>query len=183
LDQKTLVMPDDAPRPPAHLTLALGHAASGKSAWAEAETALGGGDLVYLATARVWDDEIARKVDAHARRRGSRWAVLEEETDLPTACAARAEGEAVLIDCATMWLTNLTMDGRPWEEAAEAWIAAMGASPARFVVVSNDVGGGVVPDNALARRFQRDQGLLNQRLATAADQVVLVTAGLAQRLK
>jgi adenosylcobinamide kinase/adenosylcobinamide-phosphate guanylyltransferase len=176
-------MPDDALRDPAHLTLTLGHAASGKSAWAEAETARGADALVYVATARIWDDEIAGKVRRHARRRGSTWSLVEAETDLSAACADRRAGEAVLIDCATMWLTNLAMDDRPWEAAAEAWIAAMAASQARFVVVSNDVGGGIVPENALARRFQRDQGLLNQRLAAAAGRVVLVTAGLAQVLK
>jgi adenosylcobinamide kinase/adenosylcobinamide-phosphate guanylyltransferase len=83
-----------------------------------------------------------------------------------------------------MWLTDLVLSGRDWRPPAEAWIAAMTAhEAARFTVVSNDVGGGVTPENALARRFQRDQGALNQRLAEAADRVVLVTAGLAQVLK
>ncbi|MEM7642841.1 MAG: bifunctional adenosylcobinamide kinase/adenosylcobinamide-phosphate guanylyltransferase [Pseudomonadota bacterium] len=164
-------------------TLVLGHAASGKSAWAEAAAAANNLKLIYIATSRLWDDEMAAKARDHAARRGPDWAVVEEPVDLAGACAARAEGEIVLIDCATMWLTNLVMDEVDWAPATDAWIAAMAASPARFVVVSNDVGGGVTPDNALARRFQRAQGALNQRLAVAADRVVLVTAGLAQILK
>ena len=144
-----------------------------------------GGPLTYLATARIWDGETAAKVRDHAARRGSDWTLREVETDLAGACADMSG--TVLIDCATMWLTNLTMDAGAadpdWRTPAEAWIAAMAASPARFVVVSNEVGGGITPDNALARRFQKAQGLLNQRLAAAADRVVLVTAGLPMRLK
>lgn len=139
--------------------------------------------LTYVATARLGDAEMAAKARDHAARRGSEWALVEEPVDLARACAACAEGEAVLIDCATMWLTNLLMDEVDWAPFARAWIAAMAASSARFVVVSNDVGGGVTPDNALARRFQRAQGALNQQLAAAADRVVLVTAGLSQVLK
>ncbi|CUH27715.1 Adenosylcobinamide kinase [Jannaschia seosinensis] len=164
------------------ITLALGHAASGKSLWAEREAARSGGALHYVATARVWDTEMQGKVAAHAARRGADWTLVEEPLDLARVAAAADEG-TVLIDCATMWLTNLMMEERGWREPAEAWIAAMRAAPARFVVVSNDVGGGVTPDNAMARAFQRDQGALNQRLAEVADRVVLVTAGLAQVLK
>ncbi|MEM7491302.1 MAG: bifunctional adenosylcobinamide kinase/adenosylcobinamide-phosphate guanylyltransferase [Pseudomonadota bacterium] len=161
----------------------MGHAASGKSAWAEAAVTASGLGRVYVATARLWDEEMAEKARAHADRRGTGWTLVETPVDLAATCAARTAGEAVLIDCATMWLTNLVMDDVPWETPAADWIAAMVASEARFVIVSNDVGGGVTPDNALARRFQRAQGALNQRLAAVADRVVLVTAGLHQVLK
>ncbi|WP_299838289.1 bifunctional adenosylcobinamide kinase/adenosylcobinamide-phosphate guanylyltransferase [uncultured Jannaschia sp.] len=163
--------------------LVLGHAASGKSVWAEAETLRQAGDPVYVATARVLDAEMRAKVDQHAARRGLDWTLIEAPTELAATCARAGAGQVLLVDCATMWLTNLMMDAADWEAPAEAWIAAMAASPARFVVVSNDVGGGVTPDNPLARRFQRAQGALNQRLADAMDAVVLVTAGLPQRLK
>lgn len=166
-----------------HLTFALGHAASGKSAWAETEVLRMGGAPVYVATARAWDDEMRAKVAAHAARRGSDWRLVEAETELAAICAGAAANEVLLVDCATMWLTNLMMDERAWEPAAEAWLAAMRDGAARVVVVSNDVGGGVTPDNAMARGFQRMQGALNQRLAAAADRVVLVTAGLPQVLK
>ena len=164
------------------LTVVLGHAASGKSAWAErmVEARPGGRSMTYVATARILDAEMAAKVERHtARRRG--WDTLEAQTDLAAAC--RGRDGTVLIDCATMWLTNLAMDGTPWEDPLAAWIAAMRTAPARFWVVSNDVGGGVTPDNAMARAFQRMQGEANQRLAAAADHVVLVTAGLPQWLK
>jgi adenosylcobinamide kinase/adenosylcobinamide-phosphate guanylyltransferase len=163
------------------LTLVLGHAGSGKSLWAEGEVQRLGGDLTYIATARLWDDEIHAKRDAHAARRGDDWTLVEEPIDLAGVCGGLSG--AVLIDCATMWLTNHVMDEADWQAGFGRWLAAMRAAPARFVVVSNDVGGGITPDNAMARAFQADQGALNQRLAAEADHVVLVTAGLPQVLK
>lgn len=165
------------------ITLVLGHAASGKSLWAEREVLRRGGPMIYVATARVGDAEMRAKVRAHADRRGPEWTLIEAPDDLEAVCADRAAGDMVLIDCATLWLTNRMMDDDDWQALANEWISAMKAAPARFVVVSNDVGGGVTPDNAMARRFQRMQGDLNQRLAAAADAVYLVTAGLPQRLK
>lgn len=172
--------------PPRDNVLVIGHAASGKSAWAEAEARRLAGPtraLVYVATAEALDAEMGRKVAVHAARRGAGWTLVETPSDLAAACAGRVAGEVVLVDCATMWLTGHAMAERDWREPAEAWIEAMAASQARFVVVTNDVGGGVVPGNAMARAFQRDQGLLNQRLAAALPRVVSVTAGLAARLK
>ena len=164
----------------------MGHAASGKSEWAEREVRAAaraeGRRPTYLATARAGDREVAVKVAAHAARRGDEWDLVEEPVDL-TSAAAALDGP-VLIDCLTMWLTNMLPDGDRWEENAQAWLDKMAdADSARFWLVSNDVGGGVTPANALARRFQRMQGLLNQRVAARADRVVLVTAGLAQELK
>ena len=166
-----------------NLTLVLGHAASGKSAWAEAEALRRDGAAIYVATAQAGDGEMRAKIARHATRRGPEWSLVEEPFDLASVCAAARPGDTVLIDCATLWLTNLAMERRDWEPEAETWIDAMAASGARFVVVSNDVGGGVTPDNAMARAFQRAQGALNQRLAVTATRVVLVTAGLPQVLK
>lgn len=165
--------------------LVIGHAASGKSAWAEAEVlrAVTNARPIYVATARGDDIEMRAKISAHAARRGAEWSLIEAPEDLAATCAARAAEEVVLIDCATMWLANLTMGGDGWQVPAEAWIAAMAASPARFVVVTNDVGGGIVPANAMARAFQHAQGALNQRLAAAIAGVVTVTAGLPLWLK
>ncbi|WP_308917709.1 bifunctional adenosylcobinamide kinase/adenosylcobinamide-phosphate guanylyltransferase [Jannaschia sp. LMIT008] len=162
-------------------TLVLGHAASGKSVWAERVARRAGGPVTYVATARVGDDEMAAKVARHAARRDADWTLVEAPADLATPCAA-ATG-IVLIDCMTMWLTNTMMDDAPWEPSLTRMVEAMTTAQARFLVVSNDVGGGITPDNALARRFQREQGALNQRLAAACDRVVLVTAGLGQVLK
>jgi adenosylcobinamide kinase/adenosylcobinamide-phosphate guanylyltransferase len=165
------------------LFVILGHAGSGKSRVAEAEVLGRGGRPVYVATAQAWDDEMRAKVAEHAARRGPEWRLVERPADLAAACAGAAAGEEWLIDCATMWLTERVLADAPWEAEAEAWIAAMRGAAGRFVVVSNDVGGGVTPDNALARRFQRAQGALNRRLAAAAGRVALVTAGLSQVLK
>lgn len=163
--------------------LVLGHASSGKSLWAEAEIEKSRGAKKYVATARILDSEMRRKVDVHAARRGPDWTLVEAPDDLARVCAGFGAGDGVLVDCATMWLTNRLMDDDDWQAPAEAWFSAMRSSPARFVVVSNDVGGGVTPDNAMARHFQRMQGDFNRRLAALAEGVVLVTAGLPQRLK
>ena len=163
------------------LTLVLGHAASGKSAWAERDVLGHAGTATYVATAQAFDGEMADKIAAHAARRGPAWTTAEAPLD-PAAAVAAAPG-AVLLDCATLWLTNLILTERDWIPAADALLAACAAAAGPVWVVSNDVGGGVTPDNALARRFQRAQGTLNQRLAAAADRVVWVTAGLPSVLK
>jgi adenosylcobinamide kinase/adenosylcobinamide-phosphate guanylyltransferase len=163
------------------ITLVLGHAASGKSAYAEAATLAETGHAAYVATAALRDEEMRAKARAHAARRGPAWTLVEQPQDLAATCAGLTG--PVLIDCATLWLTPLVIEDRDWHAAAAAWIAAMRAAEATFHVVSNDVGGGVTPENALARRFQRAQGALNRMLAAEADRVVLVTAGLPQVLK
>lgn len=165
------------------LTLVLGHAASGKSRAAEALVEAAGASRLYVATARAWDPdddgEMRAKIAAHAARRGPGWRTVEAPEAI--ADAVRGVADPILVDCATMWLAN--REGAPWEDAAERWIAAARDAPGPAVVVSNDVGGGIVPANAMARAFQREQGALNQRLAEAADRVALVTAGLVQWLK
>lgn len=163
--------------------LVLGHASSGKSLWAEEEIANSRGAKKYIATARILDPEMRRKVDLHAARRGPDWTLIEAPDDLAAACTGFGAGDSVLIDCATMWLTNRLMDNEDWQTPANAWFSTMQRSPARFVIVSNDVGGGVTPDNAMARQFQRMQGDFNRHLASLTQGVVLVTAGLPQRLK
>ena len=162
----------------------LGHSASGKSAFAEALVETSSDIRIYFATARAWDDEMRAKIARHAARRAAGWSTVEVPEALGDMLDDVGEGAAVLIDCATMWLVNVSGDeGAPWQDAADRWIAAARACRSPVTIVSNDVGGGVVPANAMARRFQRDQGLLNQRLAAAADRVALVTAGLPQWLK
>nr|WP_238941401.1 bifunctional adenosylcobinamide kinase/adenosylcobinamide-phosphate guanylyltransferase [Jannaschia sp. Os4] len=164
--------------------MVLGHSASGKSAYAEALVEASSDTRTYLATARAWDDEMRAKIARHAARRGPDWRTVEVPEALADALDDIGPGGAVLLDCATMWLLNVTGDaGGAWQDAADAWIAAATACRSPVTIVSNDVGGGVVPANAMARRFQRDQGLLNQRLAARADRVALVTAGLPQWLK
>ena len=165
------------------LTLVLGGAASGKSAFAEALCVASGQARTYIATARIWDDEMAAKVARHVAQRGDGWKTISAQTDLASAIAGLSPADVALVDCVTMWLTNLMMDGADLDAAREEFDSALAASPAPMILVSNDVGGGIVPDNALARRFQNEQGRLNQHLVARAKLVVMVTAGLPMVLK
>lgn len=165
------------------LTLILGGAASGKSAHAEALVTATGKARVYLATAEAHDAEMAEKLELHRKRRGPDWRTVEAPRDLRPALAAAGADEVVLLDCATMWLSNLLLAGSDLSPAAQDLIDALNNCAAPVVVVSNEVGLSVVPDNALGRRFQTAQGRLNQTLAARADVVINVIAGLPQVLK
>ncbi len=164
-------------------TLVLGGAASGKSAWAEAFLENDGRPMVYLATGRILDDEVAQKVAVHKMRRDARWRTIEAPLDLTPALAGVTGDECVLIDCATMWLSNHMMEGSDLVPAREALLTALRGCAAPWVIVSNEVGHGIVPDNALARQFREAQGRLNIALAQEAALVVQVTAGLPMVLK
>ena len=173
---------DHAPLPP--FTLVIGAAASGKSAFAERLVLETGRSPVYIATAEIRDAEIAARVAQHqALREGRGWRNIEEPLDLPAALANLAAGEAVLIDCATLWLTNLLLSDADIAGAEAALWSALTAAPGPVVIVSNEVGAGIVPDNALARRFRDIQGGFNRRAAARADLVVTVIAGLPLTLK
>ncbi|QJF50043.1 bifunctional adenosylcobinamide kinase/adenosylcobinamide-phosphate guanylyltransferase [Roseobacter ponti] len=165
------------------LTFVLGGAASGKSVWAENYLLSSRLDPVYLATSRAFDDEIKSRIKVHQSRRSDQWRTLEHETDLGPGLQTVAESEAVLIDCATMWLTNHLMDDSDTSRARSGLLSDIAACRGPVVVVSNEVGHGIVPENALARHFRDLQGRLNIALAEQADVVVLVTAGLPQVLK
>ncbi len=173
----------------AGLTLVLGGAASGKSAHAEGlvrqMAAAAGAVPVYLATAEAHDADMAARIRRHrARRQG--WQTREAPHDLPAALTAVPAGTPCLVDCLTLWLTNRLLadaDLAGDEEALFAALAARSAKGGRTVLVSNEVGQGIVPENALARRFREAQGRLNQRIAARAERVILVTAGLPLALK
>jgi adenosylcobinamide kinase/adenosylcobinamide-phosphate guanylyltransferase len=165
------------------LTLVIGGAASGKSAWAEGFVESFGLPKVYVATAQAFDAEMTAKISAHKSLRGPGWETRETPlipgdalTDLPA-------DRAVLIDCATMWLSNVMLAEADPAHATDDLLSALGACPARIVIVTNEVGQGIVPDNALARRFREAQGRLNIRLAAQAGRVVQVVAGLPNLLK
>ena len=170
----------------AKFVLVLGGARSGKSEFAESIVEAAPGPLVYLATARGGDDEMARRIEDHKKRRGDRWTSIEEERE-----AARALGEAdgtdaVLVDCITLLVSNLmgadvTDDGILEEVSSLALACA--SREGLTVVVSNEVGQGIVPDNELARRFRDVHGRANRKLAAAASDVYLVTAGIGQKIK
>lgn len=164
--------------------IVLGAAASGKSSFAESIIRAEGRRPVYVATAEAHDGEMAAKIAAHRQRRaGQGWRTVEAPLEPAAAVAAATSDEAVLIDCATLWLSNLMLAGRAWEAEADRLLAAIVAAPVPVVVVTNEVGAGVVPETPLGRRFRAAQGQLNQRLAAAADLVVLVVAGLPLALK
>ncbi|WP_341366975.1 bifunctional adenosylcobinamide kinase/adenosylcobinamide-phosphate guanylyltransferase [Yoonia sp. BS5-3] len=165
------------------LSLVLGGAASGKSAYAENLIHRMGLDPVYIATAQVFDDEMAQKVDRHQAQRGPGWHTIEEPIAVAAALKPLSSGQAVLIDCATLWLTNLILGEHDVAAKSEELLAALGACESPVVVVSNEVGMGIVPDNALSRHFRNAQGLLNQKIAAQADHVVNVIAGLPMMLK
>lgn len=165
------------------LTVVLGGAASGKSSFAETLTKGAGRSLIYFATAQVFDEEMRAKVSRHKVMRGEKWHTIEEPLEVGAALAKVDANKAVLLDCATMWLSNHLIAENDISKAESALFGGLAQCPAPVIVVSNEVGHSVVPENALARRFQQAQGELNQKLAAEADLVVNVIAGLPQVLK
>ena len=165
------------------LSLVLGGANSGKSGFAETLVTATGRPRVYIATAQAFDAEMAEKIAAHRIARGPDWRTVEAPLDPCPALRSAEAGEVVLLDCVTLWLSNLMLAGADLAEAETALIEALAACPAPVVVVSNEVGQGVVPDTSLGRRFRGAQGRLNQRLAAEAGLAVLVVAGLPLVLK
>jgi len=170
------------------VVLVTGGARSGKSRFSE--TRLGelapGGPWLYVATAEAReDDEMKVRIARHQSRRGAAWRTVEAARDV--AAVLGAPGAAgVLVDCVTLWLTNLLLDGATDEAllaAADTLGAAARACPVPVVLVTNEVGAGIVPEHPLGRRFRDLAGLVNQRLAAAADEVVLVACGLSVRLR
>ena len=168
-------------------TLVLGGARSGKSAFAqgaaEALAAETGGRLVMVATAQAFDSEMAGRIARHRQDRGPAWTTLEAPLDIADALEPLGANDIVVVDCLTLWLSNLMLDERDLATAAAGLVEAAGRFPGALWLVSNEVGFGIVPDNALARRFRDEAGRLHQALAQAADAVALVVAGLTLRLK
>jgi adenosylcobinamide kinase/adenosylcobinamide-phosphate guanylyltransferase len=162
----------------AQLTLVLGGARSGKSRYAEGLIAALLPPWIYIATAEPGDAEMAERIALHRSRRGGGWQTIEAPHDLTAALATAAAGAPVLVDCVTLWLSNRMLADADMEAEVAGLEAALDGRRSPAVLVSNEVGSGIVPDNALARRFRDLQGRLNQRLAARADRVVLVVAGL-----
>ncbi|WP_199725291.1 bifunctional adenosylcobinamide kinase/adenosylcobinamide-phosphate guanylyltransferase [Gemmobacter lutimaris] len=165
------------------LSIVLGGARSGKSRFAERLVTGTGRPRVYIATAEAWDDEMRDRIATHRNDRGADWQTMEAPHDLPDALAKVPAEAVVLVDCATLWLTNRMLAEADLAAEAARLVTALAACPAPVVVVSNEVGWSIVPENALARRFRDEQGRLNQRLAEEAGLVVAVIAGLPVVLK
>lgn len=165
------------------LTLVLGGTASGKSVWAENYLLSNCLTPAYLATSRVFDDEIKLRVEVHKSRRCDQWTNFEADLDLGPTLSRLESDQAVLVDCATMWLSNQMLDERDVGAAQTVLLRALSESEAPVIIVSNEVGHGIVPDNALARRFREAQGRLNIALAAQSNVTVMITAGLPTVLK
>nr|WP_174822714.1 bifunctional adenosylcobinamide kinase/adenosylcobinamide-phosphate guanylyltransferase [Ruegeria lacuscaerulensis] len=161
----------------------MGGAASGKSAFSEQLVVSSGKNRVYFATSQVFDDEMRQKVQRHITQRGDGWTTVEAPFDLGPALGELTPDHICLIDCATMWLTNHLLAENDLDQAQFALLQALQSCRAPVVIVSNEVGHGIVPDNALSRRFREAQGQLNIALAAQADLAVQVTAGLPLVLK
>jgi len=166
------------------LTLVLGGARSGKTAHALSLAAVTGLAPVYVATAAAGDAEMAARIARHRAERGPDWTTVEEEIDLPRRIVLESRAERVLlVDCLTLWLSNLIFAELDPEAMAAALLQAVKRAGGPLIFISNEVGLGIVPENALARRFRDAQGRLNQQVAAAADRVVFVAAGLPLVLK
>jgi len=166
------------------ITLVLGGVRSGKSRFAEQMTVTYPRGCVYLATAEIGDGEMAERVRQHQARRSALWQTTEAPLEVGDAIVAATEqGAAVLVDCLTLWLSNVMAAGRDVEAETEKLIRALGQAGGPVVFVSNEVGMGIVPDNALARAFRDHAGWLNQRMAAVANKVFFVAAGLPLQLK
>ncbi|MDX2073266.1 MAG: bifunctional adenosylcobinamide kinase/adenosylcobinamide-phosphate guanylyltransferase [Alphaproteobacteria bacterium] len=167
------------------ITLVLGGARSGKSRYAEELAAQGGKPKLYIATSERLDAEMSERIARHQQDRAAAgWQTIEE----PLAIAAlladnRFAGHSVLVDCLTLWLGNVLHYKRDVTAHSRALVMALAASKADVVLVSNEVGGGIVPDSALAREFRDAAGILHQQVAKIAGRVVLMVAGLPVNIK
>jgi adenosylcobinamide kinase/adenosylcobinamide-phosphate guanylyltransferase len=159
------------------LTLVLGGARSGKSRYAEWLIETYPPPWIYIATGEAKDEEMAERIAAHKERRGADWHTVEAPHALVEALTAAPAGSAVLVDCLTLWLSNLLEQDSDIEAQTAALKETLSNRIGPTVLVSNEVGLGIVPDNALARRFRDLQGTLNQALAAQAARVVMMVAG------
>ena len=164
------------------ITLVLGGARSGKSRFAEAHLTRAPAPWIYVATAQAFDDEMRARVAAHQARRQEGWRTIEAPLDLAGALLAEPT-TPLLVDCLTLWLTNLMLGGHDVQSATAALQAALTRRRAPTVLVSNEVGLGLVPETPLGRAFRDEAGVLNQRVAAQADHVSFIVAGLPLTLK
>ncbi|WP_261665070.1 bifunctional adenosylcobinamide kinase/adenosylcobinamide-phosphate guanylyltransferase [Deinococcus sp. Marseille-Q6407] len=167
------------------LYFVTGGARSGKSSFAERLAAGYGAPVTYLATAQAFDDEMSERIARHRQDRPAHWQTWEEPLDVPAALRQAPDG-TVLLDCLSLWVSNLVL--ADWSDAAvltaaDELLAAARARSGRTILVTNEVGFGIVPDNALARRYRDLLGWVNQRCAAESDQAWLLVSGLPVMLK
>lgn len=164
------------------ITLVLGGARSGKSAYAQKQAeqaaAATARPPLMIATAEAFDEEMHDRIERHRTERGDGWRTLEAPLHLAAAVRRLGAEDVAVIDCLTLWLSNQMLRDHDLSAAVDDLTAALAACPASLWVVSNEVGWSLVPDNALGRRFRDEAGRLNQRIAAAADGACLIVAGL-----
>ncbi|MBW2029173.1 MAG: bifunctional adenosylcobinamide kinase/adenosylcobinamide-phosphate guanylyltransferase [Deltaproteobacteria bacterium] len=171
---------------PKELILVLGGARSGKSSWALKYVEEIYQSYVFLATARVRDEEMAERVKLHKNSRGPKWNLLEEPLEVPGTIRAKCGSyDCVLVDCLTIWLSNVMLEKGDEKVMTygKALLEALASRPQAIILVSNEVGMGIVPEHALGRRFRDYAGFMNQEVAKLADKVVFMVAGLPMFLK
>ena len=166
------------------LLFVLGGARSGKSRYALNRAEALPGELLFVATAQALDNEMDSRIARHREERGPRWRTIEEPVDLAAVVRADARADRVLrIDCLTLWASNLMFADRDIDTATGALVAALSEAQGPVILVANEVGLGIVPDNALARRFRDVAGIVNQAVAACVDEAVFMAAGMPMRLK
>lgn len=166
-----------------HLVLVLGGARSGKSRHAEALVEAEAAPWAYVATAEALDDEMRARISLHRQRRPAEWETFDAPLALAATLKALPADRPVLVDCLTLWLTNHLLAGADLEREEDALLEALSDRSGLTVCVANEVGLGIVPDNALARRFRDAAGRLNQKVAARASRVVMMVAGLPMIVK
>jgi adenosylcobinamide kinase / adenosylcobinamide-phosphate guanylyltransferase len=169
-----------------NIILITGGARSGKSRYAEQRATELGPRRLYIATAEANDEEMRQRIEEHKRRRGNDWVTIEEPLQLAeTLLAQRAQTDCALVDCLTLWISNLLLryDVRYAQEQVNQFVERTRQLDFHLVLVTNEVGWGIVPDSPLGRQFRDLSGWANQRLAAAANQVVLVVAGIPMIVK
>jgi len=164
------------------MTLVLGGARSGKSRYAESLITASKPPWIYVATAEAGDEEMAARIKTHRERRNPCWRTIEAPREIATALAG-CETTPVLIDCLTLWLSNLVLAHADIDREINRLDGALLAMKAPVIVVANEVGLGIVPERPLGRHFRDWQGVLNQRMAAQAGRVVLMVAGLPLAVK
>ena len=165
------------------LTFVLGGCRSGKSTYAlQTADRINGINKIFVATCLPQDDEMAQRVARHQKERGQRWTTIEEPLHLPEVISEHSpNADVMLIDCLTLWVSNLLMktaDEKKWEEIVSQLIDALKTAWCPLVVVSNEVGAGIVPKNRLARQYRDIIGFVNQAVAESAIKVVWMVAGI-----
>ncbi|MFB9947308.1 bifunctional adenosylcobinamide kinase/adenosylcobinamide-phosphate guanylyltransferase [Rhizobium puerariae] len=167
-----------------HVTLVLGGARSGKSGFSERLARETGFQRHYIATGRAYDDEMRERIARHRADRGADWMTHEVPVDLvPLLMELDAPGRVVLVDCLTLWITNMMMEERDVGAEGAALVRGFESLSSRLVLVSNEVGLGIVPENRMAREFRDHAGRLHQKIAAAADEVFFIAAGLPLKMK